>query len=101
MMTVRSTEDVLELMKVGQKNRAVGATALNDRSSRSHRYVLTGSVKYRRVHPMPVGVEFSKHFQVEKISIILYSVFLQHLDSTYSRNRLGLRNHSSGFPSLG
>ncbi|CAK9202501.1 unnamed protein product [Sphagnum troendelagicum] len=36
MMTVRSTEDVLELMKVGQKNRAVGATALNDRSSRSH-----------------------------------------------------------------
>jgi hypothetical protein len=40
MMTVRSTEDVLELMKVGQKNRAVGATALNDRSSRSHRYIL-------------------------------------------------------------
>ena len=37
-MSVRSTEDVLELMKVGQKNRAVGATALNERSSRSHRY---------------------------------------------------------------
>lgn len=37
-MSVRSTEDVLDLMKVGQKNRAVGATALNERSSRSHRY---------------------------------------------------------------
>ncbi|XP_024394330.1 kinesin-like protein KIN-14C isoform X2 [Physcomitrium patens] len=36
MMSVRSTEDVLDLMKVGQKNRAVGATALNERSSRSH-----------------------------------------------------------------
>ncbi|CAM6040060.1 unnamed protein product [Sphagnum compactum] len=36
MMPVRSTEDVLELMKVGHKNRAVGATALNERSSRSH-----------------------------------------------------------------
>lgn len=35
-MSVRSTEDVLDLMKVGQKNRAVGATALNERSSRSH-----------------------------------------------------------------
>ncbi|KAG0585317.1 hypothetical protein KC19_2G003100 [Ceratodon purpureus] len=35
-MSVRSTEDVLELMKVGQRNRAVGATALNERSSRSH-----------------------------------------------------------------
>ncbi|KAG0613123.1 hypothetical protein M758_6G078800 [Ceratodon purpureus] len=35
-MSVNSTEDVLDLMKVGQKNRAVGATALNERSSRSH-----------------------------------------------------------------
>jgi kinesin family member C2/C3 len=34
---VASTMDVMELMNVGQKNRAVGATALNDRSSRSHR----------------------------------------------------------------
>ncbi|WVZ56657.1 hypothetical protein U9M48_007151 [Paspalum notatum var. saurae] len=33
---VASTMDVMELMNVGQKNRAVGATALNDRSSRSH-----------------------------------------------------------------
>ncbi|KAK4389281.1 Kinesin-like protein KIN-14J [Sesamum angolense] len=34
--TVKSTADVLELMKVGLTNRAVGATALNERSSRSH-----------------------------------------------------------------
>ncbi|GER57524.1 P-loop nucleoside triphosphate hydrolasessuperfamily protein with CH (Calponin Homology) domain [Striga asiatica] len=33
---VKSTIDVLELMNVGLTNRAVGATALNERSSRSH-----------------------------------------------------------------
>ncbi|XP_057800095.1 kinesin-like protein KIN-14J [Salvia miltiorrhiza] len=33
---VKSTDDVLELMTVGLMNRAVGATALNERSSRSH-----------------------------------------------------------------
>ncbi|KAF2938844.1 kinesin-like protein KIN-14F [Oryza sativa Japonica Group] len=36
LVCVASTMDVMELMNVGQKNRAVGATALNDRSSRSH-----------------------------------------------------------------
>ncbi|EER94990.2 hypothetical protein BDA96_01G424900 [Sorghum bicolor] len=36
LVRVTSTMDVMELMNVGQKNRAVGATALNDRSSRSH-----------------------------------------------------------------
>lgn len=34
---VSSTADVIDLMNLGQRNRAVGATALNDRSSRSHR----------------------------------------------------------------
>ncbi|KAI3682767.1 hypothetical protein L1987_83004 [Smallanthus sonchifolius] len=33
---VSSTFDVIDLMNLGQRNRAVGATALNDRSSRSH-----------------------------------------------------------------
>nr|GLL42559.1 kinesin-like protein KIN-14I [Ipomoea trifida] len=33
---VTSTSDVIDLMNLGQRNRAVGATALNDRSSRSH-----------------------------------------------------------------
>lgn len=37
-VTVQSTADVIELMTLGQGNRAVGATAMNDRSSRSHRF---------------------------------------------------------------
>lgn len=40
MHPVKSTADVLELMNIGLMNRAVGATALNERSSRSHRYLL-------------------------------------------------------------
>ncbi|KAF2304724.1 hypothetical protein GH714_037717 [Hevea brasiliensis] len=36
LVPVSSTSDVIELMNLGQRNRAVGATALNDRSSRSH-----------------------------------------------------------------
>ncbi|MCO5600395.1 hypothetical protein L7F22_054507 [Adiantum nelumboides] len=44
LVAVMSTEDVLELMSLGHKNRAVGATALNERSSRSHS-VLTVHVK--------------------------------------------------------
>lgn len=38
LVPVASTSDVMELMDIGHGNRAVGATALNDRSSRSHRY---------------------------------------------------------------
>lgn len=34
---VTSTTEVIELMDIGQKNRAVSATSMNDRSSRSHR----------------------------------------------------------------
>ncbi|CAN4113628.1 unnamed protein product [Withania somnifera] len=33
---VTSTSDVIDLMNLGQRNRAVSATALNERSSRSH-----------------------------------------------------------------
>ncbi|GKU95265.1 hypothetical protein SLEP1_g8646 [Rubroshorea leprosula] len=44
MHSVRSTADVLELMNIGLMNRAVGATALNERSSRSHS-VLTVHVR--------------------------------------------------------
>ncbi|KAI3741769.1 hypothetical protein L1987_59446 [Smallanthus sonchifolius] len=36
LVQVASMYDVIELMNLGQRNRAVGATALNDRSSRSH-----------------------------------------------------------------
>ena len=34
---VTCTQDVLHLMNIGHNNRAIGATALNERSSRSHR----------------------------------------------------------------
>ncbi|KAJ0480094.1 putative minus-end-directed kinesin ATPase [Helianthus annuus] len=44
MHSVTSTADVLDLMNVGLMNRAVGATALNERSSRSHS-VLTVHVR--------------------------------------------------------
>ncbi|RVW97927.1 Kinesin-like protein KIN-14Q [Vitis vinifera] len=36
LVPVSSTSDVIYLMNLGQKNRVVSATALNDRSSRSH-----------------------------------------------------------------
>lgn len=39
MHSVKSTVDVLNLMKTGDLNRAVGSTAINNRSSRSHRSV--------------------------------------------------------------
>lgn len=35
---VHSTSDVIELMNLGSRNRAVSFTAMNDRSSRSHRW---------------------------------------------------------------
>lgn len=44
MLSVKSTSDVLELMQIGEANRAVGSTALNERSSRSHS-VLTVHVR--------------------------------------------------------
>jgi len=40
MHPVRASSDVMELMDIGLKNRAVGATALNERSSRSHRFLI-------------------------------------------------------------
>ncbi|KAM4118982.1 hypothetical protein ACJW30_03G024700 [Castanea mollissima] len=36
LVPVSTTSDVINLMNLGQKNRSVGATAMNDRSSRSH-----------------------------------------------------------------
>lgn len=39
MQPVKSTSDVMDLMDMGLRNRAVGATAMNERSSRSHRFI--------------------------------------------------------------
>lgn len=38
MYPVNATSDVLDLMNIGLKNRAKSSTALNERSSRSHRF---------------------------------------------------------------
>ncbi|XP_073225494.1 kinesin-like protein KIN-14F isoform X2 [Cicer arietinum] len=48
LVPVTCTRDVVNLMRIGQKNRAVGATALNERSSRSHS-VLTVHVRGREL----------------------------------------------------
>ncbi|KAL8462126.1 hypothetical protein ACS0TY_032472 [Phlomoides rotata] len=48
LIPVKCTQDVLDLMRIGQRNRAVGATALNLRSSRSHS-ILTVHVRGRDV----------------------------------------------------
>ncbi|XP_060187485.1 kinesin-like protein KIN-14F [Lycium barbarum] len=48
LIPVKCTQDVLELMRIGQKNRAVGATALNERSSRSHS-ILTVHVRGKEI----------------------------------------------------
>ncbi|XP_048137261.1 kinesin-like protein KIN-14C isoform X3 [Rhodamnia argentea] len=59
MHPVRASSDVIELMDIGLKNRAVGATALNERSSRSHSIVTvhvrgtdvkTGSTSHGNLH---------------------------------------------------
>lgn len=46
MNPVRATSDVVGLMDIGLKNRSMGSTALNERSSRSHRYVYDLIKKY-------------------------------------------------------
>ena len=44
LVRVASTSDIIDLMNLGHRNRAVGATALNDRSSRSHRQAIRARV---------------------------------------------------------
>lgn len=43
LVPVKCAQDVLDLMRVGHRNRAVGSTTLNERSSRSHRYPKTNA----------------------------------------------------------
>lgn len=46
LLPVNSTSDVINLMDIGLKNRAVGATAMNERSSRSHRLAYFSTLKF-------------------------------------------------------
>uniref|UniRef100_A0A0E0DF43 Kinesin motor domain-containing protein n=1 Tax=Oryza meridionalis TaxID=40149 RepID=A0A0E0DF43_9ORYZ len=48
MIEIYNEQDVLDLMRVGHRNRAVGSTALNERSSRSHS-VLTVHVQGKEI----------------------------------------------------
>ncbi|XP_058757794.1 kinesin-like protein KIN-14C isoform X1 [Vicia villosa] len=59
MFPVKSPSDVIKLMDIGLKNRAIGATAMNERSSRSHSVVSihvrgkdfkSGSTLYGNLH---------------------------------------------------
>lgn len=43
MHTVTKTSDVLNLMEIGLKNRAKSSTAMNERSSRSHRSFISNN----------------------------------------------------------
>lgn len=40
MYPVKLTSDVMDLMEIGLNNRAKGATSMNQRSSRSHRFFI-------------------------------------------------------------
>lgn len=48
MHSVNSTADVLNLMKYGEVNRVVSSTAINNRSSRSHRSVFCSCFSYKK-----------------------------------------------------
>ena len=76
---VTSTADVVELMNQGQKNRAVGSTAINDRSSRSHRFGLDNFFTRR---------SYSLH-----IFTYDWGIHMQLLDCSCSRKRFDIRDN--------
>ena len=84
MLPVTCTSDVLELIKIGQKNRAVGATALNERSSRSHRYAKCWiSFKYLYFREHDPLVDSTSHGCVKDVHIYIVGVIdhgYVHLD---------------------
>uniref|UniRef100_A0A6N2K0C1 Kinesin motor domain-containing protein n=1 Tax=Salix viminalis TaxID=40686 RepID=A0A6N2K0C1_SALVM len=63
MHAVTSTADVLELMNIGLMNRAVGATVLNERSSRSH------SVLTVHVHGMDLKTSAVLHGNLHLVDL--------------------------------
>lgn len=83
LVSVSSTFDVIDLMNLGHRNRAVGATALNDRSSRSHRYTLFISLLSS---PILVMVFHGKMFTI----VLLNFLILQLLDCSCSRKRFDI-----------
>lgn len=78
MHPVTSTSDVLELIDVGLKNRAVGATAMNERSSRSHRYLQ--SIFVLSLLPYYICLKFSCDFDFISVHTVLsVSMFVERI----------------------
>lgn len=86
---VNSTDDVLELMTVGLMNRAVGATALNERSSRSHRFVV---VKFVSVPALVSRL---------CILILIFPQIIQHTHCSCPRDRFGDQCYFARLSSFG
>jgi hypothetical protein len=83
LVPVSSTIDVIELMNLGHRNRAVGATALNDRSSRSHRYTLFIFLLSSHV--------FMMVFHGKRLTIVFLKFsILQLFDCSCSRKRFDI-----------
>ncbi|KAJ3669469.1 hypothetical protein LUZ60_011419 [Juncus effusus] len=61
LVSVKSTQEVIELMKLGQRNRAVGSTAINDRSSRSHSCLTVHVKSTASSSPSPTILRGSMH----------------------------------------
>ncbi|KAF2570665.1 hypothetical protein F2Q70_00001299 [Brassica cretica] len=76
MHSVRSTEDVLELMNIGLMNRTVGATALNERSSRSHWFV---NFFPQLVYLLILSKPSYPRIKAKTMLSILYSVLSVHV----------------------
>jgi len=94
LVSVSSTFDVIDLMNLGHRNRAVGATALNDRSSRSHRYTLFISLLSSPILLMA--------FHGKRLTIVLLNfLILQLLDCSCSRKRFDIWSYHARMHAFG
>lgn len=66
--TVKSPDDLLKILKVGQKQRKVGATKMNEGSSRSHS-ILTITIESSEKMKDKDGNE-SVHYKVGKLNMV-------------------------------
>ena len=96
LVPVSSTIDVIELMNLGQRNRAVGATALNDRSSRSHRC----GIFY--IHFLALHSCFCDDISWTQLTIVFFQISIwQLLDCSCSRKRFGIWSNPSWMHAFG
>lgn len=66
--TVKSPDDLLKILKVGQKQRKVGATKMNEGSSRSHS-ILTITIESSEKSKDKEGNE-TVHYKVGKLNMV-------------------------------